>query len=223
MTRPSTSADASDDDARIDEATGDDATADETSPRPTTAALSRVSRRSFAKATGGLVGLAAVSGLGASQEGTETGGDQSAGIRIGMVSATNGPNFYSDPVQWVEAGSTVTWELVQGAHTATAYAEANDRPQRVPADATGWDSGLLDERGATFERTFEAPGVYDYFCRPHESLGMVGRVVVGTPDLANEPALAEPQDSLPDAAAEMLAALNAVTTATFGRGQGAGQ
>ena len=133
-----------------------------------------------------------------------------------MLSAENGANFYTVPIRWVEPEGTVTWELVQGTHSATAYAEANDRPQRIPADASGWDSGLLSESGATFEQTFDVPGVYDYFCRPHESLGMVGRLVVGTPDLANEPALADPQDSLPDATKEMLAALNAVTTATFG-------
>ncbi len=25
------------------------------------------------------------------------------------------------------------------------------------------------------------PGVYDYFCMPHEAAGMVGRIVVGRP------------------------------------------
>ncbi|MDA7965440.1 plastocyanin/azurin family copper-binding protein, partial [Ruegeria sp.] len=26
------------------------------------------------------------------------------------------------------------------------------------------------------------PGVYDYYCLPHEAAAMVGRIVVGTPD-----------------------------------------
>jgi hypothetical protein len=30
----------------------------------------------------------------------------------------------------------------------------------------------------TFSFTFEEPGTYDYFCIPHESLGMIGSVTV---------------------------------------------
>jgi hypothetical protein len=32
--------------------------------------------------------------------------------------------------------------------------------------------------GGTFSFTFEEPGTYDYFCIPHEDLGMVGSVTV---------------------------------------------
>lgn len=41
------------------------------------------------------------------------------------------------------------------------------------------DSGFLlpDE---IFEITLTAPGVYDYYCLPHEIAAMVGRLVVGT-------------------------------------------
>jgi hypothetical protein len=30
----------------------------------------------------------------------------------------------------------------------------------------------------TFSFTFEEPGTYDYFCIPHESMGMIGSVTV---------------------------------------------
>jgi hypothetical protein len=33
-------------------------------------------------------------------------------------------------------------------------------------------------RGAAFDVTLTVPGVYDYFCLPHEAAGMVGRIVV---------------------------------------------
>ena len=36
--------------------------------------------------------------------------------------------------------------------------------------------------GRHFEVTLTVPGVYDYFCAPHEVAGMVGRIVVGRPD-----------------------------------------
>lgn len=37
------------------------------------------------------------------------------------------------------------------------------------------------EPGESFEITLPLPGVYDYFCAPHEATGMVGRVIVGRP------------------------------------------
>jgi hypothetical protein len=49
--------------------------------------------------------------------------------------------------------------------------------------AKPWDSDILlanyPKRGATFEHVFTVPGVYDYFCKPHEIAGRVGRIVVG--------------------------------------------
>ena len=35
--------------------------------------------------------------------------------------------------------------------------------------------------GESFEVELTEPGVYDYFCIPHEHAGMVGRIVVGGP------------------------------------------
>lgn len=49
---------------------------------------------------------------------------------------------------------------------------------RIPKDATAWNSGTLSEAGATFEHTFEVKGTYDYFCIPHESIGMMGSMTV---------------------------------------------
>lgn len=67
-------------------------------------------------------------------------------------------------------------------HTATAYhPNLFGRPRRIPEKASPWDSGFLlpDEE---FEATLEQPGVYDYYCLPHEMAGMVGRIVVGRPE-----------------------------------------
>lgn len=67
-------------------------------------------------------------------------------------------------------------------HTATAYHPGNlDRPLRIPRDAEPWDTGyLLPEE--SFEVRLTVPGVYDYYCQPHELGGMVGRIVVRSPD-----------------------------------------
>jgi|GEM_PF-371707 len=83
-------------------------------------------------------------------------------------------NNYFDPVGLhVEPGTTVRFEIATGAHSATAY------ESRIPADASAFDSGVVSSGG--FEYTFEEPGTYDYYCIPHESVGMVGRIVVGSP------------------------------------------
>jgi len=66
-------------------------------------------------------------------------------------------------------------------HTATAYhPDIFERTRRIPIAATPWNSDFLlpDE---TFEVTLEAPGVYDYYCIPHEMAAMIGRIVVGRP------------------------------------------
>jgi plastocyanin len=63
----------------------------------------------------------------------------------------------------VPVGTTVTWTNNDPvAHTVTDVNQT-------------WDSGLFDQ-GVTFSKTFDAPGVYDYYCIPHPM--MIGKVVV---------------------------------------------
>ncbi|WP_101297511.1 cupredoxin domain-containing protein [Halegenticoccus soli] len=126
---------------------------------------------------------------------------------VTMLSSDDGEHF--DPhVVWVETGGTVVWKLESGAHSTTAYHPNNDRPQRIPDGASAWDSGVLSESGATFERTFDAPGVYDYFCIPHESMGMIGSVIVGEPDTEGQPGLKPPQAEFSDEVSTKLERLN---------------
>ncbi|GAB7013025.1 plastocyanin/azurin family copper-binding protein [Halolamina salina] len=138
-------------------------------------------------ATAGLTGLAGCSAPSdetdtPSGDGTDTssgGGSGGGTTTVEMVTSDDG-SYYFDPIGlFVEAGTTVTFENASGNHSATAYAESNDAAERIPEGATAFDSGILSEQGATFEHTFETTGTYDYFCLPHKSLGMVGRVVVG--------------------------------------------
>ncbi|WP_256867878.1 plastocyanin/azurin family copper-binding protein [Halorientalis salina] len=83
-------------------------------------------------------------------------------------------NNYFDPIGLrVDPGTTVRFELAEGAHSATAYSD------RIPDGASAFDSGTISQ--GRFEHTFETPGTVDYYCIPHESTGMVGRIVVGSP------------------------------------------
>ena len=123
--------------------------------------------------------------------------------------ATEDDEHHFEPhTVWVEKGGTVTWTLTSGSHSATAYHSDNDRPGRVPNGTDAWDSGILSEEGATFEHTFDEEGVYDYFCIPHESVAMIGTVLVGNPDPENQPGLAPPQDDLPEEAQTAIEARN---------------
>lgn len=109
---------------------------------------------------------------------SELGGGAAAEIR--MRSDALGGRVWFDPIGIrVAPGTTVRWVLEAGAHSATAYhpANANHAP-RIPPDAEPWDSGILTRPGQRFELRLDVPGVYDYFCLPHELAGMVGRIVV---------------------------------------------
>lgn len=134
-------------------------------------------------------------------------GDPVEHATVTMTSTDAGEHFEPHIVR-VQPGGTVTWELEGGVHTATAYHPDYDRPLRMPEGATPWDSGMLGEAGTTFEHTFETEGVYDYFCAPHEAMGMIGSVVVGEPDAHGQPALEDPQAEFPDTAREKHVSLN---------------
>lgn len=82
-------------------------------------------------------------------------------------------NTYYDPIgQLVSPGTTVRFEITSGSHSVTAY------DNRIPKEATAFDSGVLSE--GAFEHTFEVEGTYDYYCIPHKAT-QVGRIVVGEP------------------------------------------
>lgn len=129
-------------------------------------------------------------------------------LSVSMVADGGGALYFEPQLVWMKPGGTVTWGLESGNHSVTAYHPDNDRPQRIPDDASPFDSDVLAESNPSFEHTFETPGVYDYYCRPHRANGMVGTVVVGTPDPSGQPGLTEPQDELLDAAGESIATLN---------------
>lgn len=105
-------------------------------------------------------------------------------VEIVMMGTARGEHVWFEPDGVAVAPGTTIHFVNKDAgnsHTATAYSsKVNDRQDRIPRDAEPWDSGLLlpDE---TFDVTLTAPGVYDFYCQPHEMAGMVGRIVVGKP------------------------------------------
>jgi plastocyanin len=64
-------------------------------------------------------------------------------------------NFAVEPQELtIQAGDTIEWRIVSGRHSSTAKDGA-------------WDSGELVQ-DATFAQRFDVPGVYPYFCTPHD-------------------------------------------------------
>lgn len=102
---------------------------------------------------------------------------------IEMRSDPMGSRVWFDPIGlYVDPGTTVRWTVRENVHTATAYHPSNDHHSlRIPNNAVPWDSGYLVSPGQHFEVKLTVPGVYDYYCTPHEAAGMVGRIVVGKP------------------------------------------
>jgi plastocyanin len=92
--------------------------------------------------------------------------------------------LYFDPIGLhIEPGETVSFELVSGAHSATAYHPDNENAfeRRIPEGAPAWDTGVFGDVGTFRNVTFETEGTHDYYCIPHKMVGMVGRIVVGSP------------------------------------------
>jgi plastocyanin len=100
--------------------------------------------------------------------------------QVPTIDMTDAPYRYAPATLTVPRGTTVTWTTIgSDPHTVT------DNPSKAvnPADAslpTGvqpWESGLVAS-GQSYSQTFTVPGTYNYFCIPHESLGMVATITV---------------------------------------------
>jgi plastocyanin len=93
-----------------------------------------------------------------------------------MRSRDNGAYVTFDPIGLlVQPGTKIRWVVEADVHTTTAYHPANDSHSlRIPTSAQPWASDYLVNPGDRFEVVLTVPGVYDYFCTPHEMAGMVG-------------------------------------------------
>lgn len=110
-------------------------------------------------------------------------------IEINMSGSATGSHVWFRPGGLlIQPGQTVRWFNREAAnvHTVTAYHPDNGKPLRISAKAESWNSDYLMP-GESFAHAFNTPGVYDYFCIPHEHAGMVGRIVVGEADASIEP------------------------------------
>jgi plastocyanin len=130
-----------------------------------------------------------------------------------MSGNADGSRVWFEPVGLlIRPGQTVRWtnKDAGNAHTATAYHPDNEgHPLRIPAGAEPWNSDyLLPDQ--SFSMILTAPGVYDYFCIPHELAGMVGRIVVSD---GSQPLSAPATGGIPEAAEEAFPSVEDIVRA----------
>ncbi len=108
----------------------------------------------------------------------ETGATVSKGAGA-VVQLTNMLTF--DPkVDTITAGETVEWDngsLLVHTVTADPSKATQDGSAALPEGAEPFDSGNIEPDGK-FTHRFTVPGLYRYFCIPHEGASMIGEIVV---------------------------------------------
>jgi plastocyanin len=123
-------------------------------------------------------------------------------LNITPVEGRPVPEFYFEPVGLlIQPGDTVQFRADTPHHTVTAYHELQGKEHRVPDGVEPFSSHVIPI-GESWEYTFSVPGVYDVWCAPHESYGMVMRLVVGE---ASGPGTQPPADAGPFGAHESAA------------------
>lgn len=99
-----------------------------------------------------------------------------------VVRLTNTLTYVPDTLR-IPAGATVEWKnsslLVHTVTDDPALATIAGSAAR-PRGAAAFNSGNLAP-GNSFVHRFTVPGVYHYFCIPHEAAKMRGVVLVGRP------------------------------------------
>ncbi|WP_435358187.1 plastocyanin/azurin family copper-binding protein [Haloarchaeobius sp. DFWS5] len=102
--------------------------------------------------------------------GTETTAGGSGGDTV-VVAVGPGGDFVFEPSDLeISASTSVRFEWDSAGHTVS--------PTSQP-DGADWQ-GVDDTKDSDFshEFTFDVAGTYEYICKPHQSLGMAGSVVV---------------------------------------------
>ena len=142
---------------------------------------SNIDRRDFIIVAGG--GLLGMTRAAFAQFGQEAPRPAPSGVpRIRAVGSYGRGVYYFEPAGlFVEVGATVQWAGI-GRRSVACYHPSNDNHElRIPDNAKPFDSVKAGVAGGVFEWKFDVEGTYDYYCEPQESLGMVGRIVVGRP------------------------------------------
>jgi plastocyanin len=116
-------------------------------------------------------------------------------VTMGVIPPSDGEDiqfFYEPTGLSVDPGDVVQFVFTNIHHNVVGYVAEHARQSRVPAGVPPFSSPLLGAvpdsdlsnpfdwaAPASWFYRFTTPGVYNYYCSPHEFLGMSGRIVVG--------------------------------------------
>ncbi|WP_415379988.1 plastocyanin/azurin family copper-binding protein [Halosimplex sp. TS25] len=91
-----------------------------------------------------------------------------------VVAVADGALAFDPDSFEIDVGETVTWVWHSNSH--------NVRPESTPSGSdfsgTAGDDGDLYDEGHTLSHTFEVAGEYEYYCGPHQGVGMTGSFTV---------------------------------------------
>jgi plastocyanin len=132
---------------------------------------SRIDRRKLLGSVGATV-AAATAGCFANEGGSAetTAADDANAVQVGP----DGSYAYEPAEVTVSVGETVTWTWDSRNHNIVV----SEQPEGASWSGTEGDASTTYDAPHTYEFAFDTPGTYEYVCRPHEGLGMVGTVVV---------------------------------------------
>lgn len=124
--------------------------------------------------------LAGAAGVGVTALAGCLGGGGNGGDEVDALDAPEGTrvvevgpdgDYVFDPEELtVEAGTTVRFVWLSATHNVAVTSQ--------PSAADWGGHETIEDRGFSFEFTFEVPGRYEYVCSPHRAQGMRGAVVV---------------------------------------------
>lgn len=102
-------------------------------------------------------------------------GTESAPAGGNEVAVGPGGSYAYEPAELaVPVGETVTWTWASRNHNVVV----SEQPEGADWTGTEGDGTTTYDDPHTYEYTFETAGTYEYYCQPHEGLGMVATVVV---------------------------------------------
>lgn len=123
-----------------------------------------MNRREFLRTAGGTAAVAA---------GTAAAGGTAAAQSSPTVKLTGDLKFKPAEL-YVKPGTKVTFDWVSDGHNIVVESQ----PDGANWKGSKGGASKLYDTGHTHEHTFKTKGTYDYYCAPHRSAGMVGKIIV---------------------------------------------
>ncbi|WP_277553663.1 plastocyanin/azurin family copper-binding protein [Halobaculum limi] len=129
-----------------------------------------LSRRNFLRGAAGAATAAGAVAAGAGNAAAQATADGSGTVEVGAGDQGLKYTPGTDEPLYVTPGTTVTFDWVSGGHNIVVDSQP---------DGGGWGGHEpIEDEGFSHEFTFETTGVYEYYCAPHESVGMVASIEV---------------------------------------------